>query len=354
MQRRLTTQDLTWFLDINGTGRLDLDPSYQRKSVWTRADRQYFLDTIFNNYPSPAIFLHKDTDDFGTATYHVVDGKQRLETVLLFVDNKLPIRDDIGDTRLAGKKWRDLNDEIDLRRRFWDYQFTVEMLDSIEPAVVNDVFGRLNQNSRKLMPQEIRHSRYDGWFVTFAENQAERPVWKKLRIASTARSRRMQDVQFISELMIVLLDKGISGFDQDYLNEIYTSYEDPSESHPDFQSEDFAQSFEAIAEFLLSCEEQHKLISTHATNFAHFYTLWSWLVLHGLAIEVDAFSSAYGAFMEGVASMGSGQQPNARVAEFSEQLTVYADAARGATTDLRQRQLRQSSLEVVLEALMPK
>jgi hypothetical protein len=33
MKRRLTTQDITWFLDLHRNKQLDLDPPYQRRSV---------------------------------------------------------------------------------------------------------------------------------------------------------------------------------------------------------------------------------------------------------------------------------------------------------------------------------
>ena len=87
MKRHPTTQQITWFIDLDNTGKLNLDPPYQRKSVWTTKDRQYFLDTIFNNYPCPAIFIHVETDEDGKTTYHVVDGKQRLQTIVMFAKN---------------------------------------------------------------------------------------------------------------------------------------------------------------------------------------------------------------------------------------------------------------------------
>src|SRR5947199_4311553 len=91
MQRRPSTQDLTWLLDLYQNKQLDLDPPYQRRSVWTRRDKQFFLDTIFRNYPSPAIFLHKTINEAGKATYHVVDGKQRTQTILDFVSDRIRI-----------------------------------------------------------------------------------------------------------------------------------------------------------------------------------------------------------------------------------------------------------------------
>jgi len=118
MNRRPTTQDISWFLDLDRNTQLDLDPSYQRRSVWTLKDKQFFLDTIFMDYPCPAIFLHKTTSEDGAQVYHVVDGKQRLETILSFVNNKISIPKDFSDKTLAGKKWRDLEKEDTIKRKF--------------------------------------------------------------------------------------------------------------------------------------------------------------------------------------------------------------------------------------------
>jgi hypothetical protein len=84
MKRRPTTQDITWFLDLDRNKQLDLDPPYQRRSVWTRKDKQFFLNTIFRDFPSLAIFLHKSISCDGHVVHHVVDGKQRLPTILEF------------------------------------------------------------------------------------------------------------------------------------------------------------------------------------------------------------------------------------------------------------------------------
>ena len=48
--RQSSVQDVTWFIDLKENDRLDLKPPYQRRSVWTRKDRIYFLDTIFKEY----------------------------------------------------------------------------------------------------------------------------------------------------------------------------------------------------------------------------------------------------------------------------------------------------------------
>ncbi len=108
MKGRPSSQDISWFLDLFKTKRLDLEPPYQRRSVWTSKDRKFYLDTIFRGYPCPPIFLHKTVKEDGAAIYHVVDGKQRLETILMFADDKIALSKDYGDKRFNGKKWSDL------------------------------------------------------------------------------------------------------------------------------------------------------------------------------------------------------------------------------------------------------
>jgi hypothetical protein len=353
MQRRLTTQDITWFLDINGLGRLDLEPAYQRRSVWTRRDRQFFLDTIFNNYPSPAVFLHKDLDEFANATYHVVDGKQRLETILMFVQNELPIRDNYGDIRLNGIKWKDLSDNMELKKRFLDYQITVEMLDSIEPTVVNEVFGRLNQNSRKLTPQEVRHARFDGWFINRAEQETENPLWKTLKVSTPGRYRRMQDAQYVSELMAVLLERQVIGFDQMALDELYAKYDHPEDLDNPLDTEEFDARFEALKEFLRRVEDNGAAVTRNAPNLAHFYSLWAWIALCPDLPEPDKFAEAYGKFMETVQSYGSGQDDATRDSGILEVVAQqYVEASRGATTDLSPRAIRFEALSAGLAHLL--
>ncbi len=57
MTRTISQQDVSWFLDLNDKGQLNLDPPYQRRSVWTLKDKRFFIDTILNNYPAPPIFV---------------------------------------------------------------------------------------------------------------------------------------------------------------------------------------------------------------------------------------------------------------------------------------------------------
>jgi uncharacterized protein with ParB-like and HNH nuclease domain len=61
-------------VSLYNSGYLNLSPGFQRDSVWTKGDRVKLIDSIFRNYPLPAIFLYRRHED-GTIIYDVIDGK---------------------------------------------------------------------------------------------------------------------------------------------------------------------------------------------------------------------------------------------------------------------------------------
>lgn len=355
MSRRLTQQDISWFLDLQEKGQLDLDPPYQRRSVWSPRDKRFFVDTILNNYPAPPIFLHKTIDEKGRTTYHVVDGKQRLQTILEFTKNKVPIPEDFSDIKLQKKRWKDL--ERVTRERFWNYILVVEMLADVSDASIKNIFDRINRNSRKLVPQEMRHAKYDGWFIGFAEAEAEKAEWKHMGVVTPARIKRMADVQFISELLAVVLREAIQGFDHNSLDMLYAEHEDTS-GVPNFVEDDFAEIVEdtkaSISELLKSEPELKKYLRVQS----HFYTLWSYLVLDcDQYPDASYFAPRYKDFMEAVAEAvaasdvrleGDAAQDYPEATSTQQAILDYASNFRGATTDLTPRMKRHAALMEVM------
>ena len=69
--------------------KINLIPPFQRGHVWTLPTRQKLVQNIVNNRPIPAIFLYKEAVG-SKYTYNILDGKQRLESLLLFIGSKRP------------------------------------------------------------------------------------------------------------------------------------------------------------------------------------------------------------------------------------------------------------------------
>lgn len=63
-------------------GRTDLNPSYQRGDVWPTKDAQKLIESIVRGIPLPSIILLQPK---GELVAQVVDGKQRITSILRFV-----------------------------------------------------------------------------------------------------------------------------------------------------------------------------------------------------------------------------------------------------------------------------
>lgn len=75
---------------VTGTvGELDLTPTYQRGSVWTTTQRVALIQSLLQGLPIGAVFLNRRGEH--DPTFHVVDGKQRIETVLMFARDELAV-----------------------------------------------------------------------------------------------------------------------------------------------------------------------------------------------------------------------------------------------------------------------
>lgn len=357
MARSPRPQDISWFLDLYDKGQLDLEPPYQRRSVWSRRDKEFFIDTIMNNLPAPPVFLHKTLDENGKQTFHVVDGKQRIQTIVEFRQGKVRLPENFSDVTLQKKKWKDL--QRPHREQFWNYELVVEQIPDISDASIKNIFERINRNSRKLTPQELRHAKYDGWFIKAAESEAEKQEWRDFGLMTPARIKRMADVQFTSELMILTIKREIEGFDQDLIDDFYAAYED-LEEQPLFVDEDFNREFERVKSYLRTMVESDASLVNFFKVQGHVYSLWAYLTIEkGRALPVGELLPKYQPFLIDVAAVieqirGDDIPPiSTDDGGYRRAVLSYALNMRGASTDLAPRQARHSNLIAVLHGPEP-
>jgi hypothetical protein len=349
MKEEVMKKHIGWFLDLYHNGQLDLDPPYQRRSVWTLKDRKFFLDSIFRNYPCPAVFLHKEPDhDAGKMIYRVIDGKQRIESIVLFTQNSFAIDPGYGHPRLDGKKWKTIEGEVDLKEQFLNYALSVEYIESHDKHFINEIFDRLNRTSRKLERQELRHAKYDGWFITVAEKEAEKEEWERLGVVTKARMRRMKDVQCISELLAVLLKNEIAGYNQDALDDIYAAYDVPGETIPDFNEGDFQNKLDLAKGFIIQMQYHNSAVTKYVRGFSDFYTLWSFVSLNQDRLaSPQVTASRYAAFMSKVIALAKTKDISL-VSDFENNVYLYLKNSAQSSAEHLQRQTRNGILENVL------
>lgn len=347
MKRQPTPQHITWILDLFRNKQLDLDPPYQRKSVWSPKDRRFFLDTIFRNYPTPPIFVHRTVDENGFSVYHVVDGKQRLETILAFAQNEIAVDKGFGDENLNGKKFRDLLPEY--KRKFWDYVLVVDFVESIVGTNIEEVFDRVNRNSKNLQPQELRHARFDGWFITEVETEGEDQFWWNIKVSTRAKEKRMKNIQFISELLLINLEKKIVGFDQDYLDQMYAFYDVPEDIQELFDKDAYIESKNRSKDIIKSMNSINRCIDLYCKTANNLYTLWALISLNETLPEVGELANKYTSFMSKVQEFIDAETPEEQNPELNEQQHFnYYINSKGASTDFTPRNQRLQALSTIL------
>jgi Protein of unknown function DUF262 len=354
MLNRITTiQQVTWFLDLKKSNQLDLNPSYQRRSVWMPKDRRFFMDSVLKGYPCPAIFILKDTTDQGVTEYQVVDGKQRLETIFMFTNNEFALASDYGDKNYDGKKFRALS--TSQKHIIWDYVFPVEYISKEDVNAINEVFDRVNRNSKNLQRQELRHARYDGWLINFAENESEKKLWSIIKIATTARMRRMSTVQSITELMAIVIDGDIIGFSQDGLD-VITAFNDYSENDindgdTNIDIEIFNDKFGIIKDVIVKMVDYDEEVVEYIKIMANLYILWAYI--NNItrddidSMDCNMFTDKYILFMKKVYEIynSDGVDVEDEYANHSK----YSKNLKGANTDLTQRNNRYEALSSQLD-----
>lgn len=222
-ERRQSTQSIAWFWDLYKRELLDLDPPYQRRSVWSPSYKAYFIDTILLDYPAPPVFLYEDIDEESVGKYSVVDGKQRLSTIFQFLAGEFPVSDSASITRFRGLPFVDLPSET--KREFFSYQFAIEFLPSTDEGQLSNIFDRINRNVARLTPQELRHARFSGIFVVKTEDLAETlgdSLPKDFPRIAAASKRQMKDTEFVAQLLL-LTKRGIESYSQDDLDDAYSA-----------------------------------------------------------------------------------------------------------------------------------
>jgi len=203
---------------------LELAPPFQRKPVWSDKNKSYLIDTILNNLPVPELYIQVRTDIKGNTKYRVVDGQQRIRTILEFVEDKLALLEEESE-KYGGAKFTELPEKV--RTDFWDYALVTRELKTEGDNVIKDIFRRLNKYVVPLNRQELRNATYGGYLISIVNKIAEEDdFWAENRIVAPTQIKRMLDAEFISELFMAMI-LGIQQKDQDALDDFYKGHDSP-------------------------------------------------------------------------------------------------------------------------------
>lgn len=200
------TYSINDFREWNERKELELQPKFQRRSVWSDKARSYLIDSILRGKPIPKIFMRQDINPKTRKTIReVVDGQQRLRTIFSFLQDGFKINK-THHPEHGGKFYSEL--PKDAQAGILKYELSVDLLLDAPDKEVLDIFARLNSYAVKLNAQELRNSQYFGAFKQTAYSLAFEYVsfWVQNKIFTDAGILRMNEVELVSELLIAMID----------------------------------------------------------------------------------------------------------------------------------------------------
>lgn len=261
MKYSVSLQTIAWFNARRNDNSLEISPKFQRRPVWLERERSSLIETICSGLPFPEVYIQHDTDpETGSERHVVVDGQQRITSILKFIDGEVSLP---NSEPWHGQDFRDLTPEE--KNNFWSYSIVVRSLSQTNDAEIRNLFEILNTNNISLNDQEIRNAHYVGAFKQLAERMADNPLFQTIGLFTARDIRRMLDVEYASELLLLTIE-GVTN-KKDMLDFAYANFE-----------EELPREAEYEAEFNIAITLLHSLITlenrSQAKKKSNFYTLY--------------------------------------------------------------------------------
>jgi hypothetical protein len=260
-----STYPVSEILGWKQENRLELRPDFQRKAVWSPAAKVLLIDSVLTGVPIPKVLLKGELR--GTQTYRIViDGQQRISTILSFIANDFALNRPY-DGEYKRLKFSQLPDAA--KQKILNYRIDVNEIRDATDDEIREIYHRLNKYTFSLTAQEMRRADFPGDFLDMAEKLAQLEFFEDSRIFTRASSKRMADVEFVSELLVLLLDgpqdKKVS------LDDFYVNFATWENNHKQATEEKFLQ---IISDISLIFSSELILPKSRFRQKADFYGLF--------------------------------------------------------------------------------
>jgi hypothetical protein len=188
---------------IKDTKEFLLDPDFQRNKVWKRAQECELVESVLMGIPIPTIYLFETTDGIK----QVVDGRQRISTFLLFLNNEFALSNLKMLPQFNKMRFQDL--PAIYQSKFERYQITVYIIESPTPERLKyDIFDRVNRGGTALNNQEMRNALYFGPATKMLKKISETTAFLKATASGFSPTRMRDQYAILRSLAFYLWKVG--------------------------------------------------------------------------------------------------------------------------------------------------
>ena len=256
-------------------------PGFQRNYVWDIKRASRLIESIIVGLPVPQVFLYEQ----GSNRYIVIDGQQRLMSILYFVKGRFPrkekllalqqISEELGSipedllanseyftdftlklpenvpgklNRFDGHKYDDLEDDP---RRLFDLRtirhVIVRQMGPKGDEAMYEIFNRLNSGGIILRPQEIRRCTFHSPFYDILYRTNNQEEWRNI-VGTDRPDIHMKEVEILLRGFAMLLNR------DEYSPSMVKFLNKFSQEAKSFDQPKLEQLQQLLKSFLASCQ----------------------------------------------------------------------------------------------------
>ncbi len=234
---------------------LDIQPGFQREIVWKNMAQTRFIDSLVKQLPIPSMCFSLD---YKTQKWQVIDGLQRMYTIIRFLKGEtwtLAKLDDI-DPSISGQS---VSKFVDRNSDLYSYYTRIENLtlpitvircDYSKSSHANylfTIFHRLNKGAMTLTNQEIRNCIFSGPFNNFLKELDEERLWLSINKRQRSSGYRYRGQEQI--LRMFAFQDGYKGYDgrlAHYLNGYMQEHRRPANEFLEAKKDIFERTLRII------------------------------------------------------------------------------------------------------------
>jgi len=210
-------------------GLLDSDkaelfiPDYQREYIWDKKKASEFIESLILDLPVPYIYVAVVNGGPDDGRLEIVDGSQRIRTLVAFLTNALKL-EGLGILKsLNGAKFEDMPYGRQLRFKRKSIRW-IELV-KISEEDRRELFRRVNTGGVSLQPMEIRFGSLDGKLLTLINELAESELFIELCPISETKEKLKQRQEMVLRFFAYRLDfdnykKEVSVFLDEFMRKV--------------------------------------------------------------------------------------------------------------------------------------
>lgn len=169
-------------------------PPFQRDKVWPDNMKRYLIDSILRGFYIPAILVYTHQDEVGMQRYWVIDGQQRLSSILEFMDDLFPtMRRDRSDEPnyqpIEPNKFYSQLSPV-AKNRFQSFTLHFRVLEDVSENLLGVMFRRLQYQQRLTSAEKLWS--YTSKTTNRAIDLCDHEFWNEIYFGNRERKHTFQ------------------------------------------------------------------------------------------------------------------------------------------------------------------